>query len=601
MLESGTVLQRRYTIQQQLGPGYWLADKGGQPVDVRQWHPGDLGENAGAAFIEEAQALSELEDPGLPALLDNVEHHGVHYFVMEHIGGQSLAALMASRSGSVPPTQAVRWVDQVLGVLEYLHSRTPPLTLADPSPFNLFFSDGRVRVGRLIFTNPRATASGQGAAYLAPEQQGGMVTPNPHVYTAGALLYVLLTAQTPPPSLHRLMHGAPLEPPSSRNPQVSPALDAVIDIMMEPMAARRYPTAAEARQALKGAMQATPPVRRQLDLPDKPEKPKVIPMPTPELKVRRPSSERQQPLLRLAEAPKPTQQKVCAKCGNPVQTGPMCADCVETSKAPVLQPRPPNLPEQAPMPESGRAPEPPSAGGATAKLPLLGRLRKDTTDISSSKSVLMGPPILRRPGETMDLPMMVATWKPPELEFNATAWFDLRKPLHLHLPWQKDGVRLGEAHVVVEPRILLATGRYWRYTVNIDEDAPKALLQYLKHFSRRSRERASRKDVRLPCKFRITSFDLPLFDAISADISPNGLSLLTHGPVDVHRMLVMKLDFDDYRFPPVTCRSEVRWCQYGPDDQFRIGTRLVEMSDQDLATLNSYIEIVHNQRIRWST
>ncbi len=80
------------------------------------------------------------------------------------------------------------------------------------------------------------------------------------------------------------------------------------------------------------------------------------------------------------------------------------------------------------------------------------------------------------------------------------------------------------------------------------------------------------------------------------------MALLTSGPVAVGRLVTLKLDFDDYRFTqPVACRNEVRWCLYGADGEFRIGTHLEQMAEEDLALLNSYLEVVHHQRVRWST
>ena len=98
------------------------------------------------------------------------------------------------------------------------------------------------------------------AAYLSPEQaQGGPVDARSDLYGLGCVLYELLCGSPPfgsgadrsPVAIATRHVSEPPEPPSARNPQVDPALDAVVLTALAKDPAQRYQSATELQAALE--------------------------------------------------------------------------------------------------------------------------------------------------------------------------------------------------------------------------------------------------------------------------------------------------------------------------------------------------------------
>jgi serine/threonine-protein kinase len=142
---------------------------------------------------------------------------------------------------------------------------------------------GAVKV--MDFGIARALSDGQGvtqtaavvgtAQYLSPEQaRGELVDARSDVYAAGCVLYELITGDPPftgdsPVAVaYQHVREDPL-PPSHQNPEVSPALDAVVLKAMSKNPANRYQSAAEMRsdlvRVLNGQRQLAPVVMTDAD------------------------------------------------------------------------------------------------------------------------------------------------------------------------------------------------------------------------------------------------------------------------------------------------------------------------------------------------
>ena len=102
------------------------------------------------------------------------------------------------------------------------------------------------------------------AQYLSPEQaRGEQVDPRSDVYSTGCLLYELLTG-TPPFTgdsavavAYQHVREDPI-PPSRVNPDVSPAVDAIVLKAMAKNPANRYQSAAEMREDIERALSGVP-------------------------------------------------------------------------------------------------------------------------------------------------------------------------------------------------------------------------------------------------------------------------------------------------------------------------------------------------------
>jgi eukaryotic-like serine/threonine-protein kinase len=153
-----------------------------------------------------------------------------------------------------------RWVCEALAAA---HARG--LVHRDIKPANVLVSrEGLVKVADFGIAKAAATPTltGSGpllgtAAYLSPEQaQGGPVDARSDLYALGCVLYELLTgappfvADSPVAVASRQVAEAPI-PPSRRNPQVGPELEAVVMTALAKEPAQRYQTAIAMGQDLE--------------------------------------------------------------------------------------------------------------------------------------------------------------------------------------------------------------------------------------------------------------------------------------------------------------------------------------------------------------
>ena len=109
--------------------------------------------------------------------------------------------------------------------------------------------------------------------YMAPEylslihNDNGDLTPRSDLFSLGIVLYELLTGSDPYPApddarelvgAYLVAHGTLPEPPSRRNPAVTPAVDAIVFKLLEPDPARRYAEAAHVREDLERQLASRP-------------------------------------------------------------------------------------------------------------------------------------------------------------------------------------------------------------------------------------------------------------------------------------------------------------------------------------------------------
>jgi serine/threonine-protein kinase len=205
-------------------------------------------------FRHEARAAAGLSHPNIVAVFDSGSEAGVHYLVMEYVQGETLADTLR-RQGMLAPcwtAEVGRWVCQAL---QAAHARG--LVHRDIKPANVLVSRaGQVKVADFGIASaaarPILTDGGivlGTAAYLSPEQaQGGPVDARSDVYALGCVLYELLTGAPPfvadsPLGLATRQAAEAPAPPSRRNPQIDPDLEAVIMTALAKEPARRYQTA----------------------------------------------------------------------------------------------------------------------------------------------------------------------------------------------------------------------------------------------------------------------------------------------------------------------------------------------------------------------
>jgi len=253
------LLKERYRILEQVGKGgfgavYQAADTlfGYRLVAVKEMGQSRLSPQELASAIEafkrEAHLLAGLQHPNIPTINDYFGEAGHWYFVMDFIDGETLEEyLRKSRGGYLPVEKVLDIGVQLCTVLDYLHTRQPPIIFRDLKPANILLtSSGRIYLidfGIARHFKPgqsRDTVAFGSPGYAPPEQYGkGQTTPRADIYALGATLHQLLTGDDPTQTPFRF---APLQLRSQTTPI---GLDTLISSMLEIDEKRRPASASE--------------------------------------------------------------------------------------------------------------------------------------------------------------------------------------------------------------------------------------------------------------------------------------------------------------------------------------------------------------------
>jgi len=156
-------------------------------------------------FEREARTVARLNHPNIVAVYDSGEHDGLPYLVMEYVAGRTLRDVLRKRH-RLPPKEALDIIEPVLAAVATAHRNG--LVHRDIKPENVLIGDdGTVKVtdfglARAVEASADdATARGQliaTVAYVAPELvTDGRSAPRSDVYSAGIMLFEMLTGQVP--------------------------------------------------------------------------------------------------------------------------------------------------------------------------------------------------------------------------------------------------------------------------------------------------------------------------------------------------------------------------------------------------------------------
>ena len=161
------------------------------------------------AFEREAALLANIHHQALPKVMDYFVEGEREFPVMEFITGDDLAVLMKKRGEPFELHQVLRWANELLKVLEYLHSRTPPILHHDIKPSNLKLTkEGEIflldfglakgAAGQMPTLLTNRSMRGYTFIYASLEQIMGQGTDaRSDLYSLGATLYHLLTGVLP--------------------------------------------------------------------------------------------------------------------------------------------------------------------------------------------------------------------------------------------------------------------------------------------------------------------------------------------------------------------------------------------------------------------
>jgi len=233
-----------------------------------------------ARFRREAQSAAALNHPNIVAVYDTGEDiltssDGtsvvVPYIVMEYVDGMTLRQLLAS-GRRLLPERALEITAGILAALDYAHRHG--IVHRDIKPANVMLTRtgdvkvmdfGIARAMNDTGNTMTATSAVMGTAqYLSPEQaRGEVVDARSDLYSAGVLLYELLTGRPPftgdSPVAIAYQHVSEMPvPPSQVDSGVTPQVDAVVLHALAKRTDDRYQSAAEFRSDVERAVAGAP-------------------------------------------------------------------------------------------------------------------------------------------------------------------------------------------------------------------------------------------------------------------------------------------------------------------------------------------------------
>jgi serine/threonine protein kinase len=275
MNSAGKLLQNRYLIQKQIGAGgmgtvYVATDERfGSTVAIKEALFTDPGLRR--AFEREAQLLNSLRHPALPHVSDHFTEENGAFIVMEYIAGDDLS-VMIERNGAFAVADVLRWADDLLDALDYLHNQKFPVIHRDIKPQNLKltargeiilldFGLAKGSVSELSQVSITKSIFGYSRSYASLEQiQGAGTDPRSDLYSLAATLYHLLTGKLPVDALTRataVLNGNddPLPPAHTLNPKIPIGVSQILSNAMALNANLRPPTAAKMRFDLNDAQE----------------------------------------------------------------------------------------------------------------------------------------------------------------------------------------------------------------------------------------------------------------------------------------------------------------------------------------------------------
>ncbi|HEY0426878.1 MAG TPA: protein kinase [Pyrinomonadaceae bacterium] len=304
MLAKNEVLQGRYRIIRQLGQGgmgaIYVAEDSkrfGKLValkeillDLAKISNPKQRESVRRAFEREAKILTQLEHDAFPQVVDYFLEINRQFLVMELIQGEDLGELLEKSQNPFPLKDVLKWTEQMLDAIDYLHTLKLPIIHRDIKPQNIkLTAKGKIKLldfgiakgqetqGGIPITNQ--TFIGATLHYSPIEQLFRVIDQNyrefilekftaraeivfiqnadsrSDLYALGATLYHLLTAHLPVDALKRALAVWAGKPDPLPNPQqVNPQIPAEISEWLLKSTAiereNRFASAAEMQKAL---------------------------------------------------------------------------------------------------------------------------------------------------------------------------------------------------------------------------------------------------------------------------------------------------------------------------------------------------------------
>jgi tetratricopeptide (TPR) repeat protein len=240
-------------------------------VAIKAMHPAFMQDPQFLArFEREARVVASLDHPNIVPIYDFAQQGGQPYLVMKFIEGQTLKAVLDSRS--LTRAEVLHVVKSVGAALSYAHSRG--ILHRDIKPSNVLLTPGG-QVFLADFGLARIAEAGQSTLsgdqllgtphYISPEQARGErdLDQGTDIYSLGIVLYQLtvgrvpFNADTPFSIIHDHIY-TPLPMPRRSRPEMSEALEQVLLKALAKDRADRYASVDDLVRAFEAAFEGKP-------------------------------------------------------------------------------------------------------------------------------------------------------------------------------------------------------------------------------------------------------------------------------------------------------------------------------------------------------
>ena len=252
----------RYTILRELGRGaigtVYAARDGstGAVVALKILDPAlfsEANEPLAEAFLNNARSAAGLRHRNIVRVFDAGEAGGTAYVAMELVEGESLRRVLDH--GPLSIARAVQIFDDIASALAYAHEERmvhrglkPSNIIVAPSGVAKIGDFGTGQIGEAALR------------YMSPEQvRRDPVDARSDLFSLGAVFYEMLTRRAPfegdsPEQIKQNILRAAPPPPSTSNPHVPGALDAIVARLLAPRPDDRFANARDlaARPAAPG-------------------------------------------------------------------------------------------------------------------------------------------------------------------------------------------------------------------------------------------------------------------------------------------------------------------------------------------------------------
>ncbi len=282
VLPQYTVIRDTYTVENVLGEGafgvvYKVRHKFLGIQALKVFHPEKLSEKIASDFLNEAVILSKITHPNIVRVFEanhfDLYGKSVAYVAMEYVAGGTLDAYIR-KNVRLEINLALQIQMMICRGLAHVHAFSPPVIHRDVKPQNIMLDlsskDFVVKVsdfGQAKQVDPltKLAQSAGTLAYMAPEGFWNYKSPASDVYSAGMILYIMLTGVAPfkiPQNFGgkdsqeveraiRKARSTDAQSPAVFNPRIDPKLSAIVLKSLSYDAVQRYQDAAEFLSALE--------------------------------------------------------------------------------------------------------------------------------------------------------------------------------------------------------------------------------------------------------------------------------------------------------------------------------------------------------------